>query len=344
MKLVRTITVGLLVLVGCASNKQPTSSPPRTTSSTIARPGTGPGSTPEERNAARGRAHRLVVDATGCWFGAIWKDALGEDGRSRCEDVLESAYGHVDTDRLLRLRGFDAIEVGELRSHIVYVAKNDPRDAGRAASLIRMFDAIASAQRETMLARRAGDRIKKDIDGVRVNGDRHSDERASVAQLSTFDAVRALYSLDVGELSPEARATAILCAMDRMNTANGLPKHIKVYAVQGAFSMLFGVAPPEVPSDPTKPMKAGRWLAYLSDVARAAGHPVPPEAVTLQGKQVMAWAGVLEGFADKLRSEQPNISSETDMDRAVKGAARRLDTEYREALAAVTAGSQRVKP
>jgi hypothetical protein len=207
-----------------------------------------------------------------------------------------------------------------------------------------MFDAVVAAQRETMLARRAGDRIKKDIDGQRVHGDRHADERAAVGQLTTFNAVRALYGLDASSLSPEARAIAILLAMDRMNTANGLPKHIKVYAVEGAFGMLFGVRAPHVPDDATKPMKGGSWLAYVSEVARAAGHPVPPEAKTLEGKELMAWSGTLEGIADKLRVELPQISSETDLQRAVQGAVRRIDTEYREAQAAVMAAPAPAKP
>jgi hypothetical protein len=300
--------------------------------------------TPAESRDIRGHAHRLVVDTTGCWFGAIWKDALGDDGRSRCQTVLEAAYGKLDRDRLVRLRALDAVEVNNLRSYIIHAAASDQEDAPRAARLIRMFDAIAAAQRETMLARRAGDRIKKDIDGERVRGNRYADERAAVGQLTTFNAVQSLYALDVGELSPEARAVAILCAMDRMNTANGLPKHIKVYAVGAAFTMLFGVAPPRVPDDPTKPMKAGMWLAYVSQVARAAGHPVPPEATTLQGKELMAWSGTLQGIGDKLRVELPNISSETDLQRAVQGAARKIDTEYREAQAAVMAGPKPATP
>jgi hypothetical protein len=344
MKLVRTIAALLFVSSAACGGSGNTSQRTATSSANAAHATSTTQLTAADRMRASGHAHRLVIDATGCWFGAIWRDALGEDGRSRCADVLKDAYGRVDTDRIQRLRALDYVEVRELRSYVWHVAIADPQDQARAEPLIRMFDGIVSTQRETMSARRAADRVKMDVSGERTRGNRFDDERAAVAPLSAFDANRALYALDAGELSAEARAIAILCAMDRMSTANGLPKHLKVYAVRGAYGMLFGVEPPEVPSDPTKPMKAGRWLAYISEVARAAGHPVPPEAKTLQGREMMAWSGALEGIADKLRVEEPKISSETDLQRAVRGAVRKIDTEYREAQAAVMAAQGAATP
>lgn len=135
----------------------------------------------------------------------------------------------------------------------------------------------------------------------------------------------------------EAHAIGLLCAMDRMNMANGLPKHIKVYAVQEGFAAAFSVSPPEVPSDATAPMKAGLWLDYLSTAARAAGHPVSDGAITLEDKEMLAWTGVLAGFADRLRNEAEHMSNETALKTIAEGAAERLDVEHREAESAVWA-------
>jgi hypothetical protein len=286
------------------------------------------------------RAHRLLVAATGCWFGGVWRDALQDEGVDRCGLVLEEAYGTVDKDRLERLRAVEAVEVEELSHQLARIARADSVDAVRVDSLVALLNAEARAQHETTMARRAGDKIKKDIAGNRDPGKRPDDERASTAPLTTSTALDALLRLDAGALSAESRAIALMCAMDRMQTAKDLPKHLKVYAVGGAYESIFGVKPPEVPSDATQPMRAGVWLAYLSDVARAAGHPVPAKATSLVDRELMAWGGVLEGFSDKLRVEAASVSNQTELRRVVESTTQRLDTEYRASEASILASSQ----
>ena len=297
-----------------------------------------PSSAPSDRHESMApeRAHRLLVTATGCWFGGVWHDALNEgEDVDRCRLVLEEAYGTVDKIRLERLRATDAVEVSDLTDQLARIARADAVDAARVGSLVALLTAVARSQHETMEARRAGDKIKKDIAGIRDFGKRPEDERDSVAPLTARAALDTLFHLDAGPFAAEARSIALLCAMDRMQTAKDLPKHIKIYAVGGAYELVFGVRPPEVPADATQAMRGGVWLSYLSDVAKAAGHPVPAKATVLTDRELMAWGGALEGFSDKLRLEAAGVSDQTELRRAVEGTIQRLDTEYRASQASI---------
>lgn len=281
-------------------------------------------------------AHRLVIAATGCWFGGVWRDALEEPQQpsvDRCEQVLEQVYGKVDAIRLERMRAIEAVEVSDLADRL----GADGNNPSRARPLAELLNAVADAERETMLARRAGDRIKKDISGDREPGKRPGDERESVLPLTKSEALLRLLRFDAGALRGEAHAIGLMCALDRIQTARGLPKHLKVYAAEGVYEMLFGIQPPVVPEDVTLPMKAGAWLAYLSEVAGAAKHPVPVRAISLEDKELMAWGGVLEGLSDKLRDELDGVSDRTELRRVVAATIERLDTEYRASEAALLA-------
>jgi hypothetical protein len=226
------------------------------------------------------------------------------------------------------VRAAEATEVLALKQKILAVARQDALEPARQQHLAGLFDAIADVERETMYARRAGDRVKKDIDYAR-GYKRMEDEDAAVGPLSESRAFNALLNLDAGDLTPEARTLAILYAMDRMEIARGLPKHLKVYAVEGPYSALFGVAPPETSSAGSKSMKGGAWLSYLGAVANAAGHPVPQDARSLADQELLAWGGVLKGLSDKLRVEALEVSGATELKRVAMGVVNRLDNEYR---------------
>jgi hypothetical protein len=318
-----------MLALGCASWQEVAAAPgaPEARSAPAGPSLSAPAARP---TASTGSAHRLAIAAAGCWSGGVWGDALGESPSvDRCSVVLEQAYGAIDKVRLERLRAVEAVEVHELADQLARIARADSVDAGHADALVGLLNAVAGAQHETMLARRAGDRIKKDIAGAREPDKRPTDERDSVAPLTTTTDLQALLRFEVAPFAAEAHAIALTCAADRMQIAKDLPKHIKVYAVQGAYQSVFGVTPPEVPADATRPMKGGAWLAYLSDVARAAGHPVPPEAETLLDKELLAWGGALEGLSDKLRMEAPAIGEDTELRHVVDAFVQRLDTEYR---------------
>lgn len=79
--------------------------------------------------------------------------------------------------------------------------------------------------------------------------------------------------------------------MDRTQIARGLPKHLKIYVLEGPYSVLFGVPAPDVPKDVTRCLKGGTWLAYITAVAKAAGHAVPDRAESLPDRELMTWGG-----------------------------------------------------
>lgn len=315
--------------------------PPAVSSSGPASNKAAPGQTAANRPSPvdQEEAHRFLTAATACWLGGVWSDAKGisdENARAeaadrRCHQFVVNTYGTDDKLRYERVRAVEVAEVAELTQKMLGIARRDSVNASRQQNLARLFDAIADAQRETMHARRAGDRVKKDTDNAQ-DYKRTKDEDAAVGPLSESKAFNALLNLDVGDLTPEARAIAILCATDRMEIARGLPKHLKVYAVEGPYMALFGVQPPEVPSRGSQSMRGGEWLAYVTTVANAAGHPVPPQAKSLTDKELLAWGGSLEGLADKLRAEALQISEATPLKRASDAVVLRLDNEYRNSM------------
>ena len=121
-----------------------------------------------------------------------------------------------------------------------------------------------------------------------------------------------------------------MSAMERMSIAKGLPRHLKIYSVSGAFKLLFAVDAPAVPEELNKPLKPGTWLAYLVTAAKGAGHPIADTAKTPLEKEPAAWAGVLEGVHDKLVPDVDKISAETPMKDVVASVAKRLERESNE--------------
>lgn len=287
-------------------------------------------------------AHRLVIATIACWFGGVWSDAEGvdeatraRDAEQRCRQLVQRVYGTNDQVRYERLRAVEPVEVSELKAKILAVASADSVDHAREQQLGTFLDAVANAERETMLGRRAGDRVKKDIEGSREPTHLTTDEVAAVAPLNDASAFEALLGLDMGELTPEARAIAILCATDRMETARGLTKHLKIYTLSRPFAVLFGTPTPAVPTDAHQPLVAGTWLTYITAVASAAGHPLSPAARSPADRELLAWGGTLDGLADKLRLETQQMSDTTELKRVAEVVVRRLDAEYRASEAAV---------
>ncbi len=284
----------------------------------------------------------MAIAAVACWLGGVWSDAeertieaRGTDADRRCEAFVNHLYGSYDKTRTERLRGLDAAEVSTLKDKIAAAARAESLSSARVTELGKFIDVVADAEREVTQARRAGDRVKKDIEGERENGKLTADEADAVAPLSESAAFEALLNVDLGELTSEARAIAVLCAMDRMEIARGLTKHLKVYAVERPYSVFFKVAAPDVPRDAHKPLKPGTWLAYLSAAAAAAGHAVPDRVKAVQDREALAWGGVLVGFADKLRAEIPSLSDETELKHVAEVITRRLENEYRASEAGI---------
>jgi hypothetical protein len=276
------------------------------------------------------------LHAAGCWFGGLWSDAEGalpEErramGEKRCMSLVSRLYGAEDRARFDQLRIIDDGVLNRIAQEIDTLAKSDATDGARKDNLGRLLRALAAAQREANDAHVAADTVKGDLKNRPPEPDTLSkDEVAAVKPLRAHAALEALLKLDAGDLSPEAHALGLFCAMDRMELARGLPKHLKVYAVGDAYQLVFGVKPPDVPSDVTAKLVPGVWLGYLADVARAAGHPVPDKATAPREREPWAWGGAVAGFGDKLKSDTPKLSG---MMAKVAGAVvKKLDAEWAE--------------
>jgi hypothetical protein len=325
----------LFIVLGCGS--APGQQRPEAASPSASAPDRA-----ESPSGKHERAHELVIAAVACWSGGLWSDAEGvarekraADAERRCHEFVTRVYGTDDSVRYERIRGLERVELAEVKARILAVAANDSESATRREHLGHFFDAVAEAEREALLLRRAGERVKKDITGDRLQTKLTTDQRAAVAPLREARAFRALLHGDFGEFTGEARAIAILNAMARMETARGLTKHLKVIALDAPFAALFAVVAPSVPDNVLEPMKAGTWLAYITSVATAAGHPVPARVAALPDRERLAWGGALAGLADQLRADGADIGYGTDLKRIVGEVVERIDTEYRATVAAV---------
>jgi hypothetical protein len=280
----------------------------------------------------------LLLQAAGCWFGGLWSDAEGatvpDDRRAmsekRCMGLVTRLYGSEDKARYDQLRIIDDGMLNRIAQEVDTLAASDPSgDGARKENLGRLLRALAAAQRENNEAHVAVDIVKGDLKNRPPEPETLSkDEVAAVKPLRTHAALDALLKLEAGDLGPEAHAMGLFCAMDRMELARGLPKHLKVYAVSDTYQTVFGVAPPQVPGDVTAKLVPGVWLGYLTDVARAAGHPVPDKAKTPREREPWAWGGVVAGFGDKLKLDTPKLTG--TMGKIAGAVVKKLDQEWAE--------------
>jgi hypothetical protein len=277
--------------------------------------------------------------ATSCWLGGLWSDAVGEKGdareagiRRRCDEVLRDVGESTEEPILYApLRALDARTVERIVDRVAQAASADAREVTHAPALVALLRAVADASRETVEARRAADKVKQVVEPVPA-GDEWRNKLAAAPELRHSVALHALLTRG-GPYGDEARVIGTLHALDRMEIARGLPKHLKVYAVEGAFREIFGVAAPELSTNAAAPIKTGTWLEYLTKVAAAAGHPVPADAKDPQNREPLAWNGVLEGFADRLRDSHTDPS----LDAVATNIVTRIDQQSARARAAFEA-------
>jgi hypothetical protein len=278
-------------------------------------------------------AHKLVVLAASCWFGGEWADALGEQDdtkkagiENRCHELERRVWGADDKTHYEQLRALEQNAMADVIAKVDETAKTDSVDGPRRDAVVKLTTALAEAQKETMAARRAADRVKRDL--TREPEKLSTDEVDAVLPLRRHAKLEALLQLDAGDLSKEANALGLLSALDRVEMARGLPRHLKLYAAADAFQMIFGVSVPDVPEDGTKKLTPGVWLKFLSDTAAAAGHPVSDKAKTPRERDALAWAGMVEGFSDKLKADSDGIATTTDLSKVVTTVLHRLDVEF----------------
>jgi hypothetical protein len=316
----------LLALAGCAESvaSVPTQAPPpngpegpQTPIASTPAPSTPPSS------GGSVDGHKLAIAAAACWLGGVWGDALGEtadqrktNDEARCNDVVKQVYGAEDKGRYEKLRALDPAAVDEVAA----------KAGGQDSAPGKLALAVGVAQREAMEARRAGDKVKKDLTGGREPEKLTTDEAAAVKSLQAQDALAALDKVDAGALTADAKGLLVLTAMERIEQSRGLPKHLKVYAMQGAANVLFGATAPALPTDATQKLPKGAYLTYVVDVAKAAGHPVADTVTAPRDRETAAWSGVLLGIRDKLKPQADAVGKDTPLADVLANVVKRLDT------------------
>lgn len=328
------VALAVTALAACgASEPAPVAASPAPVSAPLAPADTAPAVSPAAAPQTQEEGHKLLIRAASCWFGGLWADALGEQDpvkqagiETRCKELERRTWNTEDKVHLEQLRALEQNAVSDVVAAVDLAAKGDAVDAQRRDALVKLTAALADAVKETTAARRAGDRVKRDL---QREPDRLSaDEVDAVTALRAHGKLEALLKMDAGDLTKEANAMALLCALDRVDVARGLPKHLKLYAAGDAFQLVFGVTLPEVPQDATKRLVPGTWLKLLIETAAAAGHPVPAAAKTPREKDALAWAGMQQGFGEKLAADADGIGNGTELDKVVTTTLHRLETEF----------------
>jgi hypothetical protein len=256
----------------------------------------------------------LLVETSSCWMGGIWGDVES----SSCDHVVRSVFGRPDHERYLALRSFDPDTIDAVRTAIARRALADPMEARNAGALVDMFAKLAASERETQLAHRAAHRIQRDFD----------EAAHLLSDLEAAAAFADLYRMDAGEMGAEARVLSRLALLDRLQVAAELPLQLRPYAVAAPLRVVFGGAPPLLPSDLSRPVDREGWLVFLSDAARQARHPVPDESAPLPVRHAAAVAGVIDGIADELRQNASAISPDSPLARVTTLTIRALEQSH----------------
>ncbi len=286
-------------------------------------------------------AHKLAITAVSCWFGGVWADAMGEapenrklSDEARCNDVVHQVWGTDDKAKYEQLRAFDESAVEDVISKV-----------GEGTPSARLLRAFVEAQHEAMDARRAADRVKKDMAGEREHEKLAPDEVAGSKTIADGDALNALMKLNVGDLTHEAHALGVLTAMERIESSRGLPRHMKIFAMQAPMFSLFGMpAPANLPTDATQPLPKGGYLVYVTDAAKAAGHPVPDTAKTPKEREPLAWWGVLVGFTEKLATVVAAVPHDSPLPDVLDRVSHRLEAEFKAERNALAIGATAPTP
>jgi hypothetical protein len=277
-------------------------------------------------------AHDLTYEAIACWLGPVWGDAISEPVEQRKENADARCLGTVravwanndDKTNVERLRALESTAMQDLVAKVDELGKNTMAEKDRH-DLVTLLKHVVGAQRDNMWARRAGDRIRIDESRQKPHQRITDDERKAMDPLLKSESLRSLLTLDAGRYTADAHALGILSAMDRINVATGLPRHVEIFAAEPTFTLLFHTSAPEVPPDPSAPLGPRYWIDYLDKAAANAGHPVPSTAAGGADRVLLGWAGMLDGIADQLAEKRAQLSDH--LKPVVEGTIRRLQAE-----------------
>jgi hypothetical protein len=287
--------------------------------------------------------HNLAILAAACWFGGIWSDAEGDTDETRgqatdarCHDVVRRVYDRDDDDRYQQLRAVEPSVVGDIAARVEALAKEDADDAPRSQTLAQLVQAVASAEREAMLARRAVEHVKGAQD--REPETLRPDDTATVEPLKDTRMLDALLKFQAGDLTHDAHALGILAALDHVELGRTLPRRLRMYGVGGVNQLLLGLPIPDAARGGAgTPKRRPVWGDYVVEAAAAAGHPVPETTKLASRRELLAWSGMLEGYADRLRMDIDGLAKDSRLHNVASVVVQRIDAEYRAQMTASSA-------
>ena len=296
--------------------------------------------------------YQLAIQATACWFGPLWAEAEGVvpplqrlTTERRCSEVVREIFG--DTGRLA---AFKAVEPAEVEATAQRVTK-DGAESG--AQLSRLVMHVAAAQRESLAARRASDRVHRErgpahgghgLEAAQTQkNDRESRSGSAVAEhhdigavelLRAHDSLEQLMKAELGDFTGDARALGLLIGLSRMNTAWALPRHLRIFAVDSVGHVIFNAPLPEeaqvTPADATKPQREGLLVEHLTQLAQTAGYPVPADLKPRE-RRMLAWQSLQKAIADRLGQQKLSKQADPTLRPIVSAEVERLNNEYQQA-------------
>lgn len=296
---------------------------------------TQPGGTVLTAPSAPEAAHKYVVVALSCWLGGIWGEAEKEmpgareaGSESRCQDVTHMTFPASSHAQYQQFRALDPSAVDAFVARVQDIAGDDPVDKARKENLAKLAKATAEESRELLTARRAAHRVVKD-EGTADRATLLEDEAKAVGPLRAHAALEALFHLDAGDLTGDARAIGLLAVVDRIAYARSLPRHLKIIALSDAMKLVFGVDPPAMPEDATSQLRHAELLTFMMNAAKAGGHPVPETATTPKDKYALAYAGMLQGLADKLKEAATGLAPTTELPKILNTMRAKIEEHYK---------------
>jgi len=210
-------------LLACGGGDKPVVDPTTNAQTTTTATASASSTTPTPPSAAGTSAYSFVIGAAGCWLGGSWAEAEGETQKAerkkaveaRCADVSKMLTG--SPDKVEQLRALEPAITDSMGARVIEFAKNDHLDAAHTENLVKLVTAVGTAQREALLARRASEKIKGDLDKLSTDKEEDAarekdsdkltaDEAGIVAQLKPTAALEALMNLQAGDYSHDGKA------------------------------------------------------------------------------------------------------------------------------------------
>jgi hypothetical protein len=237
-----------------------------------------------------------------------------------------------------RSRRMDTSTAADVVARVDTLSQGDPVDGPRRDALVEVTRAIADAIQETAAAVHAAERLRRSVEHASQGTE--AVDVSAVASLRAHAKLDALFKVDAGSLSREARGVALLCATVRVELTRTLAPRLKIYAAADTLALLFGVAIPDLPRDVTG-SAPDAWRTFMSatderTACRVSDPVILARAKTQDEKDALAFADIVCGIWHKFNEDYTGVSKENDLVDVIDVEMFHLQSEWRGVWDAVT--------